>query len=104
MLQTRDVTNVVADYCVYGVRYATHRRYIEWLFAFVPNGRKQEFTREAVINAIECGTTFCTGVENAAGSYTWGAMLKVIKVGGIKYLKTVADGTPDDNLGNLPEM
>lgn len=108
MLQVRDVTKVWADWLIYAVRYDQHHRHIDILFGFVDQGdsigRRDTFTRQTVINAIERGTTFCTVYENTPGKYMRGAMLRVVEVGGTKYLTTAADRTPKDNLGNLPEQ
>jgi hypothetical protein len=40
----------------------------------------------------------------AHSTKVFGARLRIILVNGTKYLTTVADRTPKDNLGGLPEM
>lgn len=108
MLQVRDVTNIEAQWLIYAVRYDEHHCHIETLFGAVDQGdsmgRRDTFSRQTVIRAIEQGSKFCTVYQAEPGRYVRGAMLRVIEVGGKKYVTTVADRTARDNLGNLPEQ
>ena len=63
-------------------------------------------TRTWVIQKIEAGFVFKTIFETYAGSGRWniGAQVVIEVLHGVKYIKTVRDGTPRDNLGNLPRF
>src|SRR4051812_33472757 len=107
MLHTRNVTGQWADWLIHGVRFDARHHHIETLFARADlgasvGGKNEMFTRQAVIDAIERGTTFCTIFVNN-GSWSKGAMVHVVLVNGVKYLRTTQDRTPRDNLDNLPE-
>lgn len=61
-------------------------------------------SRTWVVQQIEAGYTFKTITETFPGSGQWniGALVQIEIVHGVKYLRTVPNGTPKDNLGNLP--
>ena len=106
MLQVRDVTNVWADWCIYGVRYDAHHRHISLVFAYADNGTLHsatQFARATVIQAIEQGSRYCTIYRSVDGKYNFGAMVRVVVINGRKYLTTERDGIEADNLGDLPE-
>lgn len=60
--------------------------------------------RMDVIYAIERGARVWTIYRDKFGNWAWGSSVLVIVIRGIKYLKTVNNGLPCDNLENLPEM
>lgn len=49
-------------------------------------------------------TSYVTATRSAAGRWQVGAPVLVIRVNGGQYLKTAADNSERDNLGNLPEF
>lgn len=65
MLHSQTTAAQWADWLIYGVRYDARHTHIELLFSRVDLGtiisdKSQSFTRQAVIDAIERGTKFCT--------------------------------------------
>lgn len=107
MLHTHNITGKWADWLVFGVRFNERHQHIELLFTRADlgptiSGKNETFTRKAVIDAIERGTTFCT-IFMQNGNWTKGSVLHVVVVHGVKYLRTTPDYTPRDNLDNLPE-
>jgi hypothetical protein len=62
--------------------------------------------RAWVVQQIQAGYTLKTIVETFPGSGQWtiGALVQIEIVNGVKYIKTVPNGTATDNLGNLPSF
>ena len=59
----------------------------------------------STIKAIEQGTVIKTLTAiPGTNRYTIGAVVQVVMVGRTKFLKTVANDTPRDNLDHLPEF
>lgn len=63
-------------------------------------------SRDATIRRVEAGFVIKTILETFPGSSRWdiGALVQVELVYGVKYLRTVRNGIPEDNLGNLPSV
>lgn len=51
---------------------------------------------------IKNKNSFVTILKNSAGNWDRGASVHIFERNGKKYLKTVADETEKDNLGDLP--
>jgi hypothetical protein len=67
-------------------------------------GALQEWSREQVVSQIEFWRrTFVTATKGGSG-WKKGEDVRVIVIGGIKYIRTDNNRTPADNLGNLPEF
>ncbi|NMC67403.1 MAG: DUF3892 domain-containing protein [Spirochaetales bacterium] len=66
----------------------------------VSPGNGEIWPRESVVNYLENGYNIYTMTyEN--GKWVSGAKVKIVNIRGIKYIKTVADATTKDNLGDL---
>jgi hypothetical protein len=108
MLSVQDITNKWADWCIRAVRMDPTGHHIETVLARTDNGSslgKDEYiTRAAVVRAIEGGTRFCTIYQRSDGKWVLGAHVEVITIYGSKYLRTDADRTTADNLGQLPRF
>lgn len=61
-----------------------------------------EKLRSAVVTNIEDGQTVMTAVQGADGKYYKGAVVNVVKIDGIKYIRTDKNSTKRDNLDKLP--
>ena len=108
MLGSQGVTRVWADWLVYGVRYAISRERIESVFAFADAGasvgRKEVFSREAVVAALVRGATFCTVYATGIIEWRRGSKVSLIEIQGTKYLTIPGSRVRADDLGELPEM
>ncbi|NUW66940.1 DUF3892 domain-containing protein [Vibrio coralliilyticus] len=97
-----------ADYLISAVRYNPEHTHITHLYAHEDKGESfgegASYTRQAIVDAIEKGTTFVTIYKNDQGKYSKGQKVFVIKVSGISYLKTTDNNKDEDNLENLPEF
>jgi hypothetical protein len=97
-----------ADFCISAVRFNAAHTHIDYLRTHPDNGDAlgvaQTYARSQVVAAIQTGTTFATVFRAEDGNWKFGAKVFIIHVHGIPYLKTVADGTPRDNLDRLPEF
>lgn len=103
-------TSKWADYGVSHVRYNTTRTHIEAIrvAAVADDGLLTSWTalsRDKAVWYIEQGLTFKTVTAiPGSDSYRIGALVYVVVINGRKYLKTVRDNTPCDNLDHLPEF
>lgn len=61
-----------------------------------------EKLRSAVVANIEDGQTVMTAVQGTDGKYYKGAVVNVVKIDGIKYIRTDKNSTKRDNLDKLP--
>ncbi|MCL1090307.1 MULTISPECIES: DUF3892 domain-containing protein [Shewanella] len=97
-----------ADYLISAVRYNSEHSHIEQLKAHEDKDDKvvegTTYSRQAIVDAINTGTTFLTIYKNGKGNYDKGQKVYVINVNGTGYLKTVDNKKEDDNLENLPEF
>ena len=96
-----------ADYLISAVQYSITAGHISKVRLHPDNGETVgvgiEVQREAVVNAIESGTTVMTITWNALNkSWTRGAKVETISVAGEKFIRTDRDATKSDNLGQLP--
>ena len=97
-----------ADYLISAVRYNADHTHISQLKAHKDNddtvGTGEVYERQAIVDAINNGTSFITVFKNSIGNWAKGQKVYVIKVQGVSYLKTVDNGKEEDNLENLPEF
>jgi hypothetical protein len=97
-----------ADYLISAVRYNSNHTHIDQIKAHEDAGDSVKegkiYNRQAIVDAINNGTTFITIFKNSDGKWNKGQKVYVIKVNGKSYLKTVDNGKEEDNLENLPEF
>jgi len=97
-----------ADYVITEVKFNAKHTHIDKVGAREDNGETlgsaQEYARQDVVKAINKGTTFFTAFKSDDGKWKKGEDVFVIKINGTDYIKTKKDGTPRDNLDNLPEF
>jgi hypothetical protein len=98
-----------ADHYISRVRYNAVRTHIEQLEVQEDKGgtigNPTTWTREQVIASIDREKkVFVTIIKDVQGIYQCGEDVRVIELSGTKYLRTDANKTPKDNLGNLPEF
>lgn len=95
-----------ADYCISRVRYNEKHSHIVKVEAMPDNGEnlgtKVEFTREDVVAKIDRGTTFVTVTSND-GKWKKGEDVRIVRINGVKYIRTDQNQKESDNLGALPE-
>ncbi|MFW6116392.1 MAG: DUF3892 domain-containing protein [bacterium] len=63
----------------------------------------QEMARSEVVLEIERGTTFVT-ITRSNGKWRKGEDVHIVKVRGVKYIRTDRNAKASDNLGDLPEF
>ena len=97
-----------ADYCISAVRYNAEHTHIVKVKVHADMGdnlgNATEWTRTEVVSAIENKKTFVTITPSTDGKWKKGEDVRIITVGGVKYLRTDANSKASDNLGNLPEL
>lgn len=96
-----------ADYCISRVHYNEKHTHIITVEAMPDDGsdnlgKKVEFTREDVVARIDKGETFVTIVKKDS-KYQKGEDVRIVKINGVKYIRTDQNQTESDNLGELPE-
>jgi hypothetical protein len=95
-----------ADWCITKVRYNAAGTHIDAVKARSDNGtalgEEQQFSRQQVVSSIEAGTSFITVYTGSDNNWKKGAPVDVVLIDYVKFLKTEADKTKRDNLGNLP--
>ena len=95
-----------ADYLISAVRFNSAGTHIDRVRTHTDNnytvGLPVEMERTTVVNRLNGGTTFATIYKNNTGNWTLGAMVKIVRIDGVDYIKTYSDGTKKDNLDNLP--
>jgi hypothetical protein len=102
------MTEKWADYLISAVKYNSADTHIVKVKAHSDDGDKvgvgSEVLRENVVSLLDSGTTFCTITKSSDGKWSKGAPVYVIVIDDVKYIKTVADSTKQDNLGSLPHI
>ncbi len=97
-----------ADYCISAVRYNAEHTHIVKVKVHTDMGdtlgNDTEWTRTDVVSAIENKKTFVTITRSTDGKWKKGEDVRIITIGGVKYLRTDANSKASDNLGNLPEF
>jgi len=96
-----------ADYLISAVRYDEDNNYITDLMVHKDNGDSvgsgSSLTRKKVVLLIEAGSTFMT-IYKSDDRWKKGENVRIIKIDGVKYLRTDSNHTKKDNLGKLPEF
>jgi hypothetical protein len=97
-----------ADWLISAVRYDDDHSRIVKVRAHLDKGdtvgSAQEQTRAEVVRSVEGGQTYCTIVKGTDGKWKRGEDVRVITIDGEKFIRTDANRTKKDNLGNLPEF
>jgi len=97
-----------ADYLISAVRYNAAETHIEEVRVHDDLGDTVGpplmIKRTTVVERLEGGYTFVTIVKSSDGSWRKGARVRVVTVRGTKFIRTDADRTAEDNLGNLPRF
>lgn len=97
----------MADYGIYEVKYDTEHSKIKEVHAYKVENNSTKgsntFSRDTVISKIEANDKFFTLIKKFDGNWKIGADVIVYKVDNEKYIKTEANNTKKDNLGELPE-
>jgi hypothetical protein len=96
-----------ADYCISAVRY--DGSHIERVRVHEDDGGDSigsytEWARSRVVSSIDGGKTFVTITKNSDGKWCKGKSVHVIKVNGVKYIRTDGNAKESDNLESLPEF
>lgn len=96
-----------ADYLISAVRYNTAETHIGEVRVHEDDGDSVSAAsiekRSTVVSRLEAGYTFVTIIKGE-GKWKRGAKVDIITVNGTKYIRTDADATEEDNLGNLPRF
>ncbi len=89
-----------ADYYIIAVHYknSDDTTFIEKVKTYDGS----EKLRSTVVANIENGQTVMTAVKRNDGKYYKGATVNVVKIDGVKYIRTDKNSTKRDNLENLP--
>jgi hypothetical protein len=102
------MSNKWADYGISRRRYDSEKTHIVKVMVHEDNGetiaRGEEWTRSQVISAIESGKTFVTILEGSDNKWKKGQPVRIIKVNGVKYIRTDENSKAADNLENLPDF
>lgn len=101
------MTTTWADYLISKVRYNERETHIVRVIAHIDKGETLgpgvERTREEIVGLLGVGYTFVT-IFKQAGTWRQGAPVRVVTIDGEKYIRTDADNTKADNLGELPRF
>lgn len=102
------MSNKWADYCISVVRYNAEHTHIVKVRVHADSGDTMgaatEWTRSEVVTAIDTRKTFVTITRSSDGKWSKGEDVRIVTVGGVKYIRTDANSKASDNLGNLPEF
>ena len=102
------MSNKWADYGISRVRYNSERTHIVKVMVHAISGETiasgVEWTRSQVVSGIESGKTFVTILEGSNKKWNKGQPVRIIKVNGVKYIRTDENSKAADNLENLPEF
>jgi len=96
-----------ADYLISAVRYNAAETHIDQVRCHTDQGDSVgspvNKARQTVVASIESGTTYATIYKDSnSSSWNRGADVRVVRIDGTNYIRTDADKTKMDNLGNLP--
>ena len=96
-----------ADFCVSRVRYRKDKT-IDLLEVRSDTssslGDPKEMVREAAILLMEEGTRFVTVTRTGKDNWEKGSTIRIINVGGRKFLRIDRNPADSDNIGSLPEF
>ena len=96
-----------ADYCISKVRYNSDHNHIDEVETRLDNGETigspQPMKRIDVVDLIHKMKKFITIKKNSEGKWIKGEDVRTVIINGIEYIRTDANNTKSDNLGELPE-
>jgi hypothetical protein len=103
------ITPVRPDFWITAVRYSPDRKHIQAVKMSQFDGtllvNPDLYTRLLVVSHIDAGRHIVTATWNqTTGRYDVGAKVITVKIGNDVFIKTEADDTEADNLGELPEI
>jgi Protein of unknown function (DUF3892) len=97
-----------ADYLISAVRYNNAESHIDAVQYREDLGEKAgkllQAARTDIVSMIGEGKSFMTVMHDDKDELIRGAAVQVIEIDGVEYIKTVADNTKVDNLGDLPRF
>jgi Protein of unknown function (DUF3892) len=97
-----------ADYLISAVRYNAAETHIDAVKLHEDRGdtvgSSVEKSRQEIVALLEGDATISTIFKTQEGKWRQGAEVRIITVEGTKYIRTDADATKADNLGNLPRF
>ena len=97
-----------ADFLISAVEYNSEETHIVRVRTHADNGdtvgQAVDVSRMDVVVRLAASKTFCTIVEGSDGKWQCGAPVRVVTINNQQYIRTDADGTARDNLGNLPRL
>jgi hypothetical protein len=100
------MTDKWADYLISAVRYNDEETHIDQVRAHVDEGDNAgsatTTARSTVVERLEPGYTFVTIYKGSNDRWQKGAQVRVVVIDDEKFIRTDADATKADNLGNLP--
>lgn len=96
-----------ADYLISSVRYDADHTHIEKVKTHEDLGEEvgkfYEEDRKTVVENLHKDKTYCT-IKKGNEGWKKGALVGIIKVKNIEYIRTDKNETEADNLGELPEF
>lgn len=96
-----------ADYLISAVKYNDPKTHIIAVKVHQDLGDKvgepEHFSRQQVVQDIESGKSYMT-IFRGNNGWQKGQLVEVIVVNAQKFIKTIRDNTPRDNLDRLPEF
>lgn len=97
-----------ADYGISAVKYNNKGTHIEYAKVHIDNGdtigTANVWTRETVVSQLEKNYSFVTIIKNKDDKWDLGAKVEIIKVNGLKYIRTDRNNFASDNLEDLPKF
>jgi hypothetical protein len=97
-----------ADYLISAVRYNAQETHIDKVRAHPDNGESvgsgTAVERLTVVSRLDDGYTVVTIYKGSDDKWRRGATVRKVIIDGNSYIRTDADKTKADNLGNLPRF
>ncbi|WP_428986795.1 DUF3892 domain-containing protein [Sphingobacterium faecium] len=96
----------MAKFYITAVRISSNNT-ISHVLAHIPNGigrmnRGEIYSKSEVVSAIQSGHVFITSTFNySRGKWSEGSRVSIVNINRVNYLRSIADDTQTDNLGNL---
>jgi hypothetical protein len=95
-----------ADYCISHVRYDDSKTHIAQVKVHQDLGDSlgvpSAWERADVLDSLRNEESFCTIIKGTDNKWNRGAIIKIVTINGMDYIKTVKDSIEKDNLGELP--
>jgi hypothetical protein len=97
-----------ADYGISGVKYNGKGTHIDHVKIHIDNGdtigTANVWSREKIVSQLEKNYSFVSIIKNNKGKWDFGAKVEIIKVNGLKYIRTDRNNIASDNLEDLPKF